>query len=113
MRKTVVTLLAAATFAAPFAQAEGTPITAEFEYDSALLATESGAKKVLKSIKFQAKKACSYVTPITGVPTFDRACQEDLVEKAVTEIRLAAAEEGKAATLVFASLNISDETTAQ
>lgn len=113
MRKTLVTLFAAAAFAAPFAQAEGTPITVELEYDSALISTESGAKVVLKSIEAQAKEACSYAAPITGTAIFDRACRDDLVEKAIGEIRLAAIENGQDATYVFASVETGVETSAQ
>lgn len=104
MRKTLVTLFAAAALASPFAHAEGTPITVELKYDSNLLATEAGAKSVLKSIKAQAKEACSFNMPVTGMPSFDRECRDDLVEKAIGEIRLAALEEGQALTYVFASV---------
>ena len=58
MRKTVATLIAAAVMVAPFAHAQGTPITVQLTYDSSLLSSESGAKAVLKSIKKQATKAC-------------------------------------------------------
>ena len=105
MRKTVATLLAAATLVAPFAQAEGSPITVQFTYDSTLLSSEAGAKTVLKSIKKQATKACSYKKPVFGTPTFDRECRDNLVELAISEIRLAALEDGKATTYVFASLD--------
>ncbi|MEL6723696.1 MAG: UrcA family protein [Pseudomonadota bacterium] len=105
MRKTFVTLIAAAAVAAPFAHAEGTPITVEMTYDATLLATEAGAKSVLDSLKVQAAEACSYATPVTGTPTFDRDCRDDLVDKAIGEIRLAALEEGQAATYVFAALD--------
>lgn len=105
MRKTVATLLAAAALAAPFAQAEGTPITVKFKYDATLLSSETGAKAVLKSIKEQAVEACAYKKPVYGAPTFDRACRDDLVSKAVSEIRLAALEDGRATTYVFASLD--------
>lgn len=104
MRKILVTLMAAAAMAAPFAHAEGTPITVELKYDSALLATESGAKSVLKSIKQQAVEACSYAKPVTGLPTFDRECRDNLVDQAIGKIRLAALEDGQAASYVFASL---------
>ncbi|MEL7040911.1 MAG: UrcA family protein [Pseudomonadota bacterium] len=104
MRKTIATLLAAALVVAPSAQAEGTPVTVEFQYDSEMLSTEAGAKQVLKSIKAQAAEACSFEMPVTRVETFDRACRKDLVEQAVGLIRLAAEEDGKAATYVFASL---------
>lgn len=113
MRKTIVTLLAAAAVAAPFAQAEGTPITVELTYDSALLVTEAGAKTVLKSIKAQAKDACSFKAPVTGAITHDRTCSADLVKKAIGEIRLAAVEDGKEAVFVFASLESTAETSNQ
>lgn len=113
MRKTFVTLIAAAAVAAPFAQAEGTPITVELTYDSKLLATEAGAKSVLKSIKQQAAEACSYAMPVTGSPTLDRACRDDLVDKAVGQIRLAALEDGQATTYVFAALETETVASAQ
>ena len=113
MRKTFVTLIAAAALVAPFAQAEGTPITVKFQYDSTLLATEAGAKTVLKSIKEQATEACSFTKALTGAPSFDRACRDDLVEKAIGEIRLAALEDGKEATFVFAALDEPRETLAR
>ncbi len=113
MRKTVATLIAAVALAAPFAQAEGTPITVSFTYDSTLLSTEAGAKSVLKSIKDQATTACSFIKPVTGVPTYDRACRDDLVEKAIGEIRLAALQDGQATTYVFASLEAEAKTVAQ
>ncbi len=108
MRKILVTLLTAAACATPFAHAEGTPITVEFKYDSSLLSNEAGAKKVLRSIKRQAKKACAFRMPVTGMPTFDRDCSDDLTEKAVSEIRLAAAQDGQAVTFVFASADTDD-----
>ena len=113
MRKTLVTLIAAAAVAAPFAQAEGTPITVELTYDSTLLATEAGAKSVLSSIKQQAAEACSFTMPVIGTPTLDRACRDDLVDKAIGEIRLAALEEGQATTYVFASVETERKTSAQ
>ena len=113
MRKTLVTLIAAAAMAAPFAHAEGTPITVKIKYDSALLATESGAKAVLKSIKQQATEACSFNMPLKGLPTFDRECRDNLVDQAVGKIRLAALEEGQAASYVFASLEDAGESLTQ
>lgn len=113
MRKTLVTLFAAAAIAAPFAHAEGTPITVELEYDATLLATEAGAKSVLKSIKAQATDACSYAAPVTRAQMIDRDCRNDLVEKAIGEIRLAALEDGQTATYVFAAKDTGVATTAQ
>ena len=110
MRKTVATLIAAVALAAPFAQAEGSPITVQFTYDSTLLSTEEGAKTVLKDIKKQAVEACSYTKAITGMPSYDRDCRDDLVEKAIGEIRLAALEDGQATTYVFAAIETEDET---
>ena len=113
MRKILATLFAAAAFAAPLAYSEGTPISVELSYDSQLLSTEAGAKSVLKSIKQQAKEACTYVRPVTGTITYDRVCSKDLVEKAIGQIRLAAVEDGQAVTYVFASLEVESETSAQ
>lgn len=113
MRKTVATLITAVALAAPFAQAEGTPITASFKYDSALLATESGAKAVLKSIRAQATEACSFTKAITGAMSYDRDCRDDLVEQAVGKIRVAALEDGQATAYVFASVDTEAETVAR
>lgn len=104
MRKTLATLLAAFACATSIAQAEGTPITANFTYDSALLATEAGAKAVLKSITEQAKEACAYRKPITGAMSYDRTCRTQLVDQAIAKISLAASENGQAVTYVFASV---------
>ena len=106
MRKSLVTLLAAAACATPFAQAEGTPITVDFTYDSSLLANEAGAKSVLKSITDQAAEACTSAKPLTGVEIVDRTCRDDLVEQAIVKISAAAAEDGKEVTYVFASVDI-------
>ena len=105
MRKSLVTLLAAAACATPFAQAEGTPITVDFTYDSALLATEAGAKTVVASITEQAVEACTVEKVFTGVEVLDRTCRDEMVEKAIEKISLAATEEGKAVSYVFASLD--------
>jgi len=113
MRKTVATLITAVALAVPFAHAEGTPITVQFNYDSTLLATEAGAKAVLVSIKEQATEACAFSKAITGMPTYDRDCRNDLVEKAIGQIRVAAVEEGQAATYVFAALDTESKTLAR
>ena len=108
MRKTLAILCAAAVLVAPIAQAEGTPITVNMTYDSTLLATVDGAKSVYKSIRSQASDACSRTEPVTGLIRVDRDCREDLVDKAIGKIRLAALEEGLQPTYVFAALD-SDE----
>ncbi|MEO1659651.1 MAG: UrcA family protein [Pseudomonadota bacterium] len=113
MRKALVSLFAAAAIAAPFAHAEGTPITVELKYDSTLLATEAGAKSVLKSIKQQATQACAFTMPVTGMPSFDRSCRDDLVDKAIGEIRVAALQDGQALTYVFASVDVETDVTAR
>lgn len=110
MRKSLVTLLAAAACATPFAQAEGTPITVDFTYDSALLATEAGAKAIVKSLKDQATEACAFQQPITGVRMLDRTCRDDLVADAIEKISLAASEEGQTVTYVFASIETEADT---
>ena len=104
MHKTLATLLAAAAFTTPFAQAENTSVTLELTYDRALLATEAGAKSVLDYVTEQAEKACAYDRPITGTPTVDAACRDNVVEQAIAKIREDAEIEGTAATYVFASL---------
>ena len=113
MRKAIATLMTAVVLAAPVAQAEGTPITVEFQYDSTKLATEVGAKSVLKSIKAQAKKACTYAAPVTGSIRLDRSCRDDLVDQAIGKIRLAAVAEGEKAVYVFASLETEADTSNQ
>lgn len=109
MRKSLVTLLAAAACATPFAQAEGTPITVDFTYDSALLATEAGAKAVVKSLTEQATEACAFTKPFTRVTLLDRTCRDDLISSAIEKISLAASEEGQAVTYVFASIETETE----
>lgn len=105
MRKSLVTLLAAAACATSVAHAEGTPITVDLTYDSALLATEAGAKTVLASITEQATEACTFKKAITDVELVDRSCREEMVEQAIEKISLAATEEGKEVAYVFASLD--------
>lgn len=105
MRKTLTTLLAAFACATSIAQAEGKTVTANFTYDGALLATEAGAKAVLKSINIQAIEACAFKKPVSGAPSFDRACRDDLVDQAITKISVAAAASGQKATYVFASVD--------
>ena len=104
MHKTLATLLAAAAFAAPFAQAQSTSVTLELTYDRALLATEAGAKSVLDYVIEQAEDACAYYRPVTGAPTVDATCRDNVVEQAIAKIREDAEIEGTAATYVFASL---------
>ncbi len=105
MRKALVTLLAAAACATSVAHADGTPITVDLTYDSTLLATEAGAKTVLASITAQAAEACTVEKVFTGVELVDRTCRDDLVEQAIEKISLAATEEGKDVSYVFASLD--------
>ena len=112
MRKTLATLFAAAALVAPLAQAEGTPITVNMTYDSTRLAMVDGAKSVYKSIRSQASAACTSRQPVTGLVHLDRACRDDLVDKAIGKIRLAALEDGLQPTYVFAALD-SDEPTSK
>lgn len=112
MRKTIATLFAAAALVAPIAQAEGTPITVKMTYDSTLLATVEGAKSVYNSIRSQASAACTSRKPAAGLIRLDRDCRDDLVDKAIDKIRLAAIEDGLQPTYVFASLD-SDEPTSK
>ncbi len=104
MRKTLATFLAVAAFSVPFAQAESKTITVSLTYDRALLQTEAGVESVLASLERQAIEACTYASPILGAPKQDKACRDDLIEKAVAEIRRVSFEEGTATTSVFASL---------
>lgn len=113
MRKSFIALIAAAALITPATHAEGTPITVEFTYDSTLLASEAGAKLVLRSIKAQATDACSFSKALTGMPSFDRDCRNDLVDQAIGQIRLAAVEEGQSLTYVFASAETETETRAR
>lgn len=110
MRNSIATLITAAALAAPIAHADGTPITVELKYDSTLLATDSGAKAVLKSIKAQASDACTSVTPVSGLIRLDRDCRDDLVDKAIGKIRVAALEDGLQPVYVFAAAPSEDET---
>ena len=110
MRKSLVTLLAAAACATPFAQALGTPISVDFTYDSALLATEAGAKAVVKSLTEQATDACKVTKPFTNVELLDRTCRKELVASAIEKISLAASEEGQTVTYVFASIETEADT---
>lgn len=109
MRKTLVSLFAVAALAAPVAYAKGTPISVTIEYDSTMLATEAGAKSVLATVTAQATEACSYRKPVSGAISFDRTCRDDLVEKAIGMIRLAALEHGQATSYVFASLETEEK----
>ncbi|MEM7639044.1 MAG: UrcA family protein [Pseudomonadota bacterium] len=104
MRKTLATLLAVAAFSAPFAQAEDNQITVDLTYDRGLLETESGVELVLASLEAQATEACTYASPLVGTPKKDATCRDELMKKAVAEIRRVSLEEGTAATSVFASL---------
>ena len=104
MRKLFVTLLASAACATSIAHAEEKPVTVNFSYDSAMLATEDGAKEVLESLTDAAIEACSYERAITGAPTFDRACRDSLVKEAIAQISADASAEGKSVTYVFASV---------
>jgi len=104
MRQTIVTLFTAAILAAPLAQAETTPITVEISYDSDSLASETGAKALLRSIKAQATEACAFENALMGMPAYDRECRADLIAQAIGQIKLAAAARGQSATYVFASL---------
>lgn len=103
MRKTLATFLAAAAFTLPVAQAQTSTITVGVTYDRALIVTEAGAQLVLDSLEKQATEACSYSSPISRAPTHDSLCREQLVEKAIDEIRRVSLEEGIAASSVFAS----------
>ena len=110
MRKTIATIITAVALAAPMAQAESTPVNVALKYDSTLLATEAGAKRVLESITAQAKAACTSVRPVTKQIYVDRACRDQLVEQASGKIRVAALENGLQPVYVFAAL---DETSSQ
>ncbi len=107
MRKTLATLLFATAIAVPFAQAEDKPITVDLTYDRTLLETEAGAKTILASLQYQATEACSYPSPILGTPKVDTLCRDELINKAVDEIRRVSLQDGTNATYVFASLEAS------
>lgn len=104
MRKSLATLLALTVIAAPFAQAEGNTITVDLTYDRALLETEFGVELVLASLEVQANEACTYASPLVGTPKQDSVCRDELMQKAVAEIRRVSFEEGTAAASVFASV---------
>lgn len=113
MRNAIATLIAAVALAAPIAQAEGTPITVKLTYDSSLLATVDGAKSVYRSIRSQATDACSNKQPATGQVRVDRTCRDDLVDKAIGKIRVAAIEDGLQPLYVFAALEPDEGTSKQ
>lgn len=104
MLKPIVSIMAAAVILSPLAVAgELKPVTVSISYEKALLASETGATEVLKSIKSQAKAACTSYTPtISGFYT-DTKCVKALVESAVSKIRDQQAQEGFATAGVFAS----------
>ena len=107
MMKPIASLVAAAMLLAPMASAgETTPITVDIAYDKAMLATEAGAAEVLKSIKSQAKAACTtYSASASGFYT-DSKCTKSVVASAVSKIKELQAQEGLAASGTFASNDV-------
>ena len=87
MKKLIIpALLSAAIFAPAAAYADGTPITVEIAYDKALLASDTGAAVVLKSIEGQARDACSARSPVTQQPYVDRTCVKNIKKAAIKKI---------------------------
>ena len=79
--------LAAAVAVAGFAQAEELKtVTAEFTYDTALLATEDGAIATLNAFERQARRACRTLSMVSVGFTYDEVCVSNLVQSAVVEI---------------------------
>lgn len=102
MRKIIIALLTSFAVATPIATSETTPITVDFQYDSALLATIDGAKSVLRSIDKQAKEACSMPNASSYAPSIDMSCVKSLKTSAIETISAEMALKGKKATYVFA-----------
>ena len=87
MQKSLISALAIALSLTPAAlAAEGTKITVQITYEDALLASEDGARKVLSSIKHQAKDACSYQTSIASGRMIDYACAKSITKDSITKI---------------------------
>jgi len=113
MRKTLATLLVSAAVAVPFAQAETKAISVDMTYDAALLQTEAGVERVLASLEQQATEACTYASPLIRTPKKDATCRDELIKKAVAEIRRVSLEDGTVTATAFANLETSFATPAQ
>lgn len=55
-------------------------------FDETALSDRATARKVLSSLKVQARKACSTETPLTRVSLVDQVCVEDVLDQAITAI---------------------------
>lgn len=87
MKKIIIpVLMAAATILPAAAHAEGTPISVEIAYDSALLASDAGANAVLESVEAQAREACSARSPVTNQAYVDRECAKNIKQAALKKI---------------------------
>ena len=87
MLKSLISAVAIAVSLTPVALADdGTKITVYVTYDSALLASEDGARKVLNSIRHQARNACSYPSSIASGRMIDHSCAKSITEESITKI---------------------------
>lgn len=73
-------------FAAPAVAQAAQPISLQIQYDTQLLASESGAPAVLESLQEQAKDACRFKSPVISAPRVDKDCAAQVVVRAVTQI---------------------------
>lgn len=89
MRKTLLALAISTVLATPVAVSENQAISVDIVYDKTLLATEVGTKEVAKSIRKQAKAACSQRVSIYGSVIVDRDCVADISAKAMAAIKVA------------------------
>lgn len=104
MLKPILSIMAAAMMLSPLAVAgELKTVTVNISYEKASLASETGASEVLKSIKSQAKVACTSYTPTVSGFYTDTKCVRTLVKSAVSQIREKQAQGGFATAGVFAS----------
>lgn len=86
MSKRFVPFVALAVAFSPATFADTQEVQVEIEYDSTLLADDASAETVMESVKSQARKACSYNTSITHIPSVDSKCTADVVTKAINAI---------------------------
>lgn len=86
MSKRFLPLAALAVAFSPVAFAEPKEISVELLYDGELLAEEAGAISVMKSLKSQARDACTTQTSLTYMDQIDHRCVKSVVSAAITKI---------------------------
>jgi len=101
MFKPTVSILAAAMILAPVASAEslkGTErlreVTLHMEYDPAKLTTEEGTASLVKSLKREARRACSQRISVMSSYYVDFDCADTLVKAAIQKIHADQSEAG-------------------